>query len=293
MTDETSSNESPSSPANKVVLAVDSQVLSKIQSCNQRAAYSHVDNIEPIDYENTALEKGLVLHEGLAEYYANRHKVEYLILKARVIARMESYAPLKTDLAQADINNCIDAMNSYMQQYQTETLKPYFVDGEPLVEKTFAVPLYEDEELLILLTGVTDLIADWNNGRYPVDHKSYSSWFKPAIMSNQFHGYCFATQSNSLLVNRIGLGRKTGENERVVVSYTDGELEEWKKNTIYEIRAHYAMMQKGWYRRNFEACEEYGGCRYKMLCNAKPELRDTLIKVNYKVVPEWDPMDRS
>lgn len=274
------------------IIAVDSQVLSKIQSCNQRAAYRHLENIELIDKDEFSLEKGLVVHEGLAEFYTFKHNTPYNILRDKVIARAEAFAAGKTDLPQSEINNCIDALNGYTREYEHETFVPLFVNDEPLVEKTFAIRLYEDEDMIILYTGVTDLIVRYNNYVYPVDHKSYSSYFKAAVMSNQFHGYCYAAKAKNLIVNRIGLGSKLGKNERVIVSYTPAELEEWKTNTVFEITQHYRMMQTGWFRRNYEACEEYGGCSYKLLCNANPDNRESLKRINYRIVPEWSPLER-
>jgi len=277
----------------RVILSVDSQVLSKIQQCNQRAAYRHIDNIEKEDVENTALEKGLVVHEGMAEFYLFKHKVEFETLRSQTVSRMESFAAAKTSLSNADINECIDAMNGYMKEKQFDSWKVLFHNDEPLVEKTFAKLLYQNEEVIILYTGVTDLVVEFGNLHPPVDHKTYSSYYKAAVMSNQFHGYCWARNAPNLIVNRIGLGKKIGQNERVIVSYTPEELEEWKNNATFDILNHYSQMKAGWFRKNYEACEEYGGCTFKMLCNAKPSARPILIKVNYKQVPVWSPFDRN
>ena len=84
----------------RAIIAVDSQILSKIQACNQRAKYRHVDNIELIDNNSYSLTKGLVLHEGLAEFYTYKHNTPHNILRAKVVARAEAYACTKTDLPQ-------------------------------------------------------------------------------------------------------------------------------------------------------------------------------------------------
>lgn len=296
-----SENESPElnqtipdpNPENKLIISLDSQVLSKIQTCNQQAAYRFINNIEPVEYDNSSLDIGLVIHEGLAEHYEQKGKLPYDEVRLRAIARMEAYAPQKTELKTSDVNGVIDAYNQYATKYQYETwtvLKDS--NNNPIVEKTFAKKLYEDDTLIILYTGVTDLVI--NNGAIitPVDHKSWGSYYPVAVMSNQFHGYIWALGAKNLIVNRVGVRKNTGKFDRVVVNKHPELIEEWKRDAIEDTLNHLGQINRKWFRRNREACTMYGGCRYLKLCNAQSEHRKYLIQAEYKSVPEWSPMNR-
>ncbi len=280
-------------PEQKLIISLDSQVLSKIQTCNQQAAYRFIDNIEPVDYDDSSLQIGLVIHEGLAEHYEQKHKTAYNLVRARSIARMEAYAPAKTELKTSEVNAVIDAYNQYATKYQYETwevLKD--TNNNAVVEKTFAKKMYEDDSLIILYTGVTDLVI--NNGAIitPVDHKSWGSYYPVAVMSNQFNGYMWALKSKSLIVNRVGVRRNTGKFERIVVNKPLELLEEWKRDAIEDVLNHLGQINRAWFRRNREACTMYGGCRYLKLCNASSEHRKYLVQAEYKKVPEWSPLNR-
>jgi hypothetical protein len=234
------------------------------------------------------------VHEGLAQHYENKDKLQYDALRNSCLARMEVYAASKTELTQSQINNCLDAYNQYATKYQYETwqvLKD--LNKNPIVEKTFAKKLYEDDEVIILYTGVTDLII--NNGAIitPVDHKTFGSYgYDVATMSNQFFGYRWALNAKTLIVNRVGVKKNVGKFERVVVSHSPEQIEEWKRDAIQDVLNHLEQMGRGWFRRNREACTMYGGCRYKKLCEAQTEHRKYLTQVEYKTVPVWSPMNR-
>jgi hypothetical protein len=279
-------------PSEKLVISIDSQVLAAIQTCNQQAKYRFIDSIEPYDYESDSLEIGLVMHEGLAEHYEKMHLVPANILRQHVVARMEAYAGAKTSMTGSQINAIVDIYGQYAAKYTADDWQvARDTNNNPLVESTFAKTLYEDDEIHILYTGITDLVLK-QPYIVPVDHKTWGSYFKPALMSNQFHGYMWALNSRNLIINRIGVKGNTGKFERIVVSKPDEVIEEWKEDAIRDILRHLDQMHEGKFRRNREACGMYGGCRFIKLCSAQPSHRDYLIKTNYKMVPMWNPLNR-
>jgi hypothetical protein len=286
---------SPSTSTNgkeKLVISIDSQVLAGIQTCNQQAAYRFIDSIEPRDYSMESIQLGLVLHEAMAEHYSTFHKLPSNILRNNVATRMESYAAAKTMLSHSQVNALIDIYRQYQAKYITEDwVVERDTNDNPLVESTFAKTLYEDAEIHILYTGITDLVLR-KPYQVPVDHKSFGTYFKPAIMSNQFHGYMWALNSRNLIINRIGVKSKTGTFERIVVTKPLSLIEEWKNDAIRDILRHLDMMHEGNFRRNREACGMYGGCRFINLCSAEPSHRSYLIANNYQVVPVWNPLNR-
>lgn len=281
-------------PSGRVILSLDSQILSKICACNQQAAYRHIDNIEPIDYNELSLHKGLLVHEMLAYHYKHKHEVPYNLLVSGAIGAGEAFAPKYETLTTPVVNECIDAYTQYAKEYQYENWKVKFYNGEPLVEKTFSKVMYESPELVILYTGVTDLVIDASETvSAKVDHKTFSSWYKAQTFTNQFYGYMWASGIRNLIVNRIGLGKKLGQFDRISISVTAEALEEWRTNAILRVMNHYQQMQDGIFMKNYgSACTDFGGCRYLRLCKANPEHRAYLIKTEYKKVPVWSPLNR-
>jgi len=285
----------PHTSKSRLVISLDSQVLSKIQTCGALAAYAHLDSIEPIDYENDSLDIGLVMHEGLAEFYRHKHNTPTNIAKSKAIAKIEVSSSAKPTLTASKINMMIDALSQYVLKYETE---PWVVvkdtNGNPLVEQTFSKTLYQDEDIEIHYIGITDLIvraSEASKSIVPIDHKTYGSHYKPAILSNQFSGYMWATNSSNLIVNRVGVKSKLGSFERVLVTRTPAQTEEWKGNAIRSILSHLDDMQANDFRRNYEACTMYGGCRYLRLCAADPSHRRYLKANEYKIVPPWNPLE--
>lgn len=278
----------------KLTIALDSQILAKIQTCGQYAAYAHIDSIEPVEYAGESLELGLLMHEMLAEYYRYKDTDPTNIVMAKALAKGESFAASRPQINAKLINDCADAFGQYVRKYQAESWQVIRdSNNNPLVEQTFTKTLYEDEDLRILYIGITDLLvrpADGQSVMLPVDHKTFSGYYKAAVLSNQFSGYMWATNAKNLIVNRIGVRGKLGNFERIVVSRTPAQIEEWKRNAIRSVLAHLDDMHTGDFRRNYEACTMYGGCRYARLCGADPTHRKYIIETEYKYVTPWDPI---
>jgi len=278
----------------KLVISLDSQILSKIQTCGQQAAYAHINSIEPVDYTAEALEVGLLMHEMLAEYYRYKHAEPTNIVTAKALSRGEAFAATRPGITHPMMNECADAFGQYVRKYINETWEVIRdTNGNPLVEQTFTKTLFEDEDIKILYIGITDLIVKASSDQQimlPVDHKTFGSYYKAAILSNQFSGYIWATNAKNLIVNRVGVRSKLGNFERVVVSRTPAQTEEWKRNAIRSVLAHLDDMFTGDFRRNYEACTMYGGCRFARLCGADPSHRKYLIESEYKYVEPWDPI---
>lgn len=281
-------------PHRKLTIALDSQILAKIQTCGQYAAYAHIDSIEPVEYNGESLEMGLLMHEMLAEYYRNKGTEPGNIVAAKSIAKGESFAASRPAITHKMVNDACDAFGQYVRKYVAETWEVVRdMNGNPLVEQTFTKKLYEDEDIQVLYIGITDLIvkpASDQQVMLPVDHKTFGGYYKAAVLSNQFSGYIWACNAKNLIVNRIGVRGKAGNFERIVVSRTPAQLEEWKANAIRSILAHLDDMHSKNFRRNYEACTMYGGCRYARLCGADPSHRKYLIESEYKYVTPWDPI---
>ncbi|MGH9876146.1 MAG: hypothetical protein ACRD5H_00780 [Nitrososphaerales archaeon] len=73
----------------------------------------------------------------------------------------------------------------------------------------------------------------------------------------------------------------------------DAQIEEWKKNTLLTgddiVRS---VKENRWKRADGLPCLLYDGCTMKQVCESIPEIRDTLLNLNYKH-KEWNPWLRT
>ena len=273
----------------RTILSVDSQVLSAIQACNQYAAYTHISHLAPEDENKLSLEMGLVIHEMLRFHYNNKYTLGRLERTEQAVKAGESYMLRETTIVSPKLwTELVQAYLGYVDTYEREAFDIL------AVEERFSKVLYSDDEVVILYNGIIDLLTRTENSgeATPYDHKTYGSWYKPHGMENQFQGYCWAVDHKTLVVNRIGLGKYLGKNERITVNYPTEVLEEWRVNAAETILDHWSQAKDNRFRKNFTSCGMYGGCRFKPLCRVAPYGRELLIRTDFKVVEAWDPMTR-
>jgi hypothetical protein len=288
--------------SDKVIISLDSQVLSSMQTCPTYYAYRHVLNMKPrkislaaiglptdqpkAERKSSSLALGLVAHDALKVHYeqirAGNKPSDFLPL---VLSRIESSGE-ENELTQKERQHIFQMYVEYVAKYENERFEVL------AVEEFFQKLLYEDDNYIVYYTGITDLVVGIQDLVMPYDHKTFSSYFKPHGLENQFQGYAWALGVSTICVNRIGLNAKLGTFERILFSYSPEQLEEWKTNVVLTIQDALVQQESGFYRKNYEACGNYGGCRYKRLCTADPNHRDYLIRNEYEEVEPWDPRTR-
>jgi hypothetical protein len=162
------------------------------------------------------------------------------------------------------------------------------------IELPFMVELFKDEELAVYYTGKIDRFTNTPNfGNIPRDYKKAGQRKEPEHLSNQFTGYCYATGSNIIAVDKVGF-QKTLEPDKRFLSYylhyNDFQKEQWKQDTIWWARQYAFYIQENTWPRNRTSCDKYSGCIYRPICDATDdEIRDRIIKTKYTVGDKWDP----
>jgi hypothetical protein len=181
----------------------------------------------------------------------------------------------------------IEIYKEYAVYYQSDNWKVLEV------EKPFAKTLYNDDNLKVVYCGLIDLVTTIA----VVDHKSSKRRGVPSPLSNQFIGYCWATEVNNFVINKVGFQKtlKPEEKfERPPYSYFPAIIEEWKNNTIKDcvelydfLTNHPADLST---RRNLTSCDKYDGCIFGKICQTHPEAREFLIKHDYQIGEPWRPI---
>lgn len=182
------------------------------------------------------------------------------------------------------------------QQYIDYYRNDHWVPLEVEVVKSKVI--YEDDEIRIMWKAKLDLLADTNQGIYPVDHKSMKQRRDTVSLNNQFIGQCIIADTRSVIINKIGFQTSLKPEEkfsRAVLSYSAPRLFEW----ISEIVPYYAYQlltyaESGYFPPNFSNCEtKYGPCAYQEVCASNPDMREDELKRLFIVGPEWNPTNES
>jgi hypothetical protein len=169
------------------------------------------------------------------------------------------------------------------------------------VEQAFAYVLYEDDVVRIIITGKIDLLVNkpglGSGSDYkslPIDHKTFRRDFPVLRLSNQFMNYCFATKSNFLLVNRIGLQKTLTPEQRfkrIPLSYDPIMLEEWKQNVVNIILQQYlACVTEDAWPMNLTSCLKFNRlCEYYDICDTSgKENKLYKLESKFETASPWD-----
>lgn len=296
-------------------IALDSQILNTVQACARKVNFEFIQNWRPTE-KAEALEKGDLMHRMLAHYYRakleGRTDINVAIEEAVELAHVAS---INMDLNESTIDENIMQFKAYCLYYQNDGWKPLEV------ERPFSKVLYRREDevvwrvgdvvateqtpnavktvlsegLQILYEGVIDLIADTPHGIFVTDHKTASRRSTPSKLSNQFMGYCWATESFNFIVNRIGFQKTLAASERFqrpFLSYNKQILDEWAQNAIYWTKMLVHYIDTGFFPPNFTSCDKYSGCIFQKVCESIPEVREFKLVSNFYVGEPWSPHTR-
>ena len=222
-------------------------------------------------------------------------------------------------------NFACEIISRYNKKYLTE---PFNVladeQGKVLCEIPFSVPLYDatykGTKVPIIFTGRIDLPVHWDGKVGVLDHKTTSMFFGPQRFldeqrcSMQHRGYCWAFEKatgrtveffspNGIPTKQPPAKPKQGIdnwwNEWFVRDITHLALypkwrEEWYEATCHMVDYVLWCHERGAFPqtgRFVRACENYGGCQFKDVCNQPPDKREGLLESYLFKNNEWSPLE--
>lgn len=312
----------PMSGKSNVIL--DSQILSTLMNCPRLADFRFNHNLVSINGKSNSLEVGSIVHTFLENYYKN-------IIKGVKRDQAEGFALASAELYIQGCQHCTNfepttnilrpicghKVNDYPGVHNTPKDSESYLTGWqhalntcseyaahyrndhwlPLeVEVVKGEVLYEDDEVRILWKAKLDLVADTNQGIFPVDHKTMKQRRDTISMNNQFMGQCLLMKSNKVFINKIGFQASLKPEEkflRVPVHYSPSRLMEWQSETLpYYAKLLLMYAEGGHYPPNFTNCEgKFGKCAFLSVCESDPSNREGELKDNFMVGPIWNPQN--
>ena len=201
---------------------------------------------------------------------------------------------------------------------QTDPVQPLVIDGKPAIERSFTLEMdfnHPDADpaldLPILFHGRFDMLVEFAGQAFVFDDKTTSAlgprWRNQWDMRSQFTGYVMGAQTFNLpIAGAIVRGhciQKTDVKFEQAISYRKpNQVDQWYDDAhaiahtliqYYErgkeldtggLSHRAAFPQLGTFNGG---CEDFGGCAFKELCEAKNPERWLS---NY-TIHEWDPME--
>lgn len=182
----------------------------------------------------------------------------------------------------------LETMEQYFDFWKNEFWVPLEVEN---VRKKV---LYEDDTIRILWKAKLDVLLDTLKGIVPCDHKTMSQNRPNLSLNNQFMGQCLVTDSQSIIIDKIGFQTSLEPEEkflRPMISYSTARLLEWQSHTLpsyaYEMLTCY---ETGYWPMRLTYCEnKYGNCNFTKICEADPEMREEKLRQDFMVGEAWDP----
>lgn len=262
--------------------------------------------------ESVHLKFGIEYNDSMVAY--NKARAEGLDHEQAVLAAVR-YAlehtwdyglnrPWTSDLPMKTRETLVRSIVWYTDKYKDDPLETIILDnGKAATEVSFRINLEIDSYLTgegYLICGYLDRLANFNGGvwitdkktsRYAIDEK-YFAKYSP---NNQVSQYDFAGQIMShtpvkgVLIDAVQLGVTFSRFQRAQIGRTDAQREEWAKDLEIYIRQNETYVKNDYWPMNDTACDMYGGCPYRPVCSATPEIRQKLLDGLYhKRI--WDPL---
>lgn len=259
-------------------------------------------------YSNYKAGYGSAFHKAL-EYWYGTPKDQRSITTAVELA-FNFYTPYtpfikESPLEYRTITHLTQAVEAYFTYHQYGDLIERLSVKSLLPESKFIIPMYEDENFKLILTGTIDLIGLYMGEETFIDHKSTAAYgskdeyFKDYDLSVQMMVYSWVLDKLigkrlPCIINGIFLKKPTAKATSFDgvsfarsnrIWYSDQQMKEFEWWLLAKIelvknfiKAYHSLEKNLEPNYNPAACMgKFGRCQYFSLCSLSPELRSDLL----------------
>jgi hypothetical protein len=280
------------------IINFDATMLNTIQNCFRKAQYSLIYNLTPHEREES-LEKGDLIHKMLEVYYSMLGPQDYdtTVWKELKQAGIDPEGnpgerAIEAGIYSTKLQIPLDVSEEVIKHFKDYIEYYRYDEWHPLhVEEVGSKVIYESQDLQMIYNYKIDLIAEKGNIIAPFDHKSGRHRRDPSSISNQFIGYCYALDTNYIVMNKIGFQKTLAPSERFqrfIFNIDDNRIKEWRANAIWWMRLYSECIEDDIYPMNLTSCDKYSGCIFRKICEADPENRDYKMARDFSTVERWD-----
>jgi hypothetical protein len=175
----------------------------------------------------------------------------------------------------------------YLDEFRDD-LPLYTVDGRPAVETQFRIAVDDGNAFV----GTLDRVVVYGDSPWIMDQKTTggylnSKYFRGYHLDTQMSMYIWAGQAvlpdavGGVIIDAVQIQAGGSIFGRGLTMRTKSQLEEWYDEAMLNIEAARTATRERRFPRNTQSCDKYGGCSFREICEASPEVRKTIIRRKY------------
>ena len=186
----------------------------------------------------------------------------------------------------------------YFFTYADDSLRTVKLnDGTVASEQSFKMPHALDEN--ILLSGHFDGIAQRGDDFFVIDEKTTKYYpadhvknFNPDVQMTMYilgGQIVFDKPVRGAILNVAQILQTMTHFNRSILTRSEARLNEFYYDTLEVIQRIHSYVDAGRFPLNATACGNYGGCSFRDVCGQCPDMRENILKGNFKQSEPWNP----
>jgi hypothetical protein len=304
---------SPFLPGTWIQYAWDSTSLGYLKQCPRLYQYSMIEGWES-RRESVHLRFGIEYHQSLNDYQLHRasglkHEPALMETIHDLLIRTFDWDP-DDKLKNKDF--LLRTVIWYLDEHQRDSAETVILaSGKPAVEQSFRFeldfgPSIEGQpyDQNYVLCGHLDRVVTYSNETFILDYKTSAKtptdyWFNQWEPNNQMSLYTLAGKIvlgkpiHGVIIDAAQIAVGFSRFVRGVTYRTADQLDEWLRDLRHWLRLAEGYATEGYWPQNDTACDKYGGCRFREICNKSPNVRGGFLKGNFNKLSEeerWNPL---
>lgn len=292
---------------------IDSTMLSAFKSCHQKYFREYGQGLRP-DETSVDLHFGGVFSATLErinrEIFISGADTSTALARGYATATSEwGDFIIRKEKSPKTFDNLWTAVEQYISTYppRTDLVQPFFTEGSPSFEFSFAIPLdfpgfprHPISGDPFVYVGRFDMFGKWR-GTTPVvrDEKTASrlesNWAEKWNLRSQFLGYCWALQHNGIpcdtvIIRGVIVTLNLVRQVEAIKKYPQFLIDRWFHELRDSLNALVKCHETGYWNYNLgESCVAYSHCPYMDLCSS-PQPENWLESF---AVRRWNPLSRN
>lgn len=292
--------------------AWDSTSLSALMTCPRLYQYSILQGYQP-RAESVHLVFGIALHSALETYDRERalgldHDQATCAAVKRAFVdtwKFDLRRPWTSDDPAKNRDSLIRSIVWYLSQFADDPAETIILrNGKPAVELSFRFDLDIESGLTseqYLLCGHLDRFVEFEKKIWVLDRKTTKyglddSYFDKYSPDNQMTIYYIAGQLiyedrpiAGLIIDGLQIGASFTRFRRGLVYRTKSQIEEYLTDLRHYLALAELYAKQNYWPQNTKSCQQYGGCPFRKVCGASPEVRQPLLNgLFHRRI--WDPL---
>lgn len=324
---------SPFLAGTQIQYAWDSTSLESLKRCARLYQYVMIDGWQPKGeaiHLRFGIEYHQALHdyETYKALSLNHDECVQTTVKD-LLVRMKDWDPSPHTKSEEKKSkkNLLRTVVWYLDKFENDPAKTViFENGRPAIEVSFRFELdwgprgiepHEiqdgkiikwDKELLpsqpYLLSGHLDRIVDFQGALFVMDRKTSvysltSYYFDQYHPHNQMSLYSLAgkvvleSPVKGVIIDAAHIAEDYSEFGRGVTYRTPDQIDEWLQDLRYWLGEAEKYATQSYWPMNDTACDKYGGCKFKSICQKSPAARETFLRSEFTQLEEkdrWNPL---